>query len=76
MTKLRKDEYLNLDRAAGLLGVSYRALKRMIEEGKIPYRRLGERTYRISRKELDDFIRQRRREEIRYWPGGTGAAGE
>ena len=59
MTKLRKDEYLNLDRAAGLLGVSYRALKRMIEEGKIPYRRLGERTYRISSIELDQWIRNK-----------------
>ena len=59
MTKLRKDEYLNLDRAARRLGVSYRSLKRMIEEGKIPYRQLGPRTYRISSIELDQWIRNK-----------------
>ena len=59
MTKLRKDEYLNLDRAARRLGVSYRSLKRMIEEGNIPYRQLGPRTYRISSIELDQWIRNK-----------------
>ena len=60
MTYLRKaDEYLNLEQACRLLKVSYRGLKRMIAAGKIPCRQLGERTYRISRIELDQWIRNR-----------------
>ena len=59
MTKLRKDRYLNLEETARLLHVSYRNLKKMIAAGSIPCRRLGERTYRISSMELDQWIRNK-----------------
>lgn len=58
MTKLKKPECFNLTEAACYCRVSYRLLKRNIDAGKIPCQRLGPKTYRISRMELDRFLRE------------------
>ena len=57
MTKLRKRESYNLKEAAKYCRISYRLLKKNIEAGKIPCHKLGPRTYRINRSELERFLR-------------------
>ena len=44
MTKLRKRESYNLKEAAKYCRISYRLLKKNIEAGKIPAKKLGPRT--------------------------------
>ncbi len=48
--------YLSITRAAALAAVAPGTLRRWIKAGRIPVRRAG-RVYRVSRAELDAFLR-------------------
>lgn len=51
------DELLTIAQVAEHLGITYRTATRWIAEGRIPAVRIGPRTRRIKRSELDKFIR-------------------
>lgn len=51
-------DYMNLKQAAAYLGVSAPTLRKMRDEGRIPFERLGPRTFRVSRDELDGHFRK------------------
>ena len=48
--------FLSLNEAARYVRTSYRTLKRLVDEGRLPCAKMGEQTYRISRETLDRFI--------------------
>ena len=48
--------FLSLNEAARYVRTSYRTLKRLVDEGRLPCAELGVQTYRISRETLDRFI--------------------
>lgn len=43
--------------AAAYCGVSYQTFRRLLETGKIPYSQFGPRTFRISKENLDRYLR-------------------
>lgn len=49
-------KFMGIYEAAAYCRVSYRTLKRAIDEGRIPCAKLGAQTYRIARENLDRFI--------------------
>ena len=53
---------MNMKQAAAYLGVSGPTLKKMRDEGRIPFERLGPRTLRVARGELDRIIQGSRRD--------------
>ena len=48
--------FLSLNEAARYARTSYRTVKRLVDEGRLPCAKIGEQTYRISRETLDRFI--------------------
>jgi len=48
---------LNPEEAAKHLGISYRKLLDLFNEGKIPGTRVSERVYRFHRDQLDEWIK-------------------
>lgn len=48
--------FMTINEAAHYLRTSYRTIRRLIDEGRLPCAELGEQTYRISRETLDRFI--------------------
>jgi excisionase family DNA binding protein len=51
------DEYLTVDQAGKLLQLNPQTVRRMLTMGKLPGRKLGAREWRISRTELDQFMK-------------------
>jgi excisionase family DNA binding protein len=49
-------DYVNLSQAAALLGVSRMTVWRWVRSGRLPVARLGHRTVRINRGDLDRFL--------------------
>jgi excisionase family DNA binding protein len=58
-----EDRYLSISRAATLADVAPGTLRRWIKEGQIPTRRAG-RVYRVSRDDLETFLRSGRSADI------------
>lgn len=54
--KRQPPKYLGLYQAAQYCNISYRLTKEAVDAGRIPYRKFGTKTYRISRDELDEFM--------------------
>lgn len=54
------DSLLTLSAAAGLLQVSTRTLRRWVASGDLPRIRLGTRTIRLRRQDLDHFVARSR----------------
>ena len=57
MTERR--QYLSLEQVADLLGVDYQLVYRLVRSNELPAVRLG-RVYRVSQRDLDDFIEKRK----------------
>lgn len=49
-------KYMGLNQAARYCNLSYRLIKEAVDSGRIPFRKFGSKTYRISRDELDEFM--------------------
>ena len=49
-------KFMTLNEAAAYCRTSYRVIKRMANEGRIPCAQMGEQTFRIARDTLDRFI--------------------
>lgn len=49
-------KFMTVNETARYLRTSYRTVRRLIDEGRIPCAQLGELTYRIPRDGLDRFI--------------------
>src|SRR5215204_1307852 len=52
----RESRYCNVSEAAALLGVSRMTMSRWIRDGRVPVARLGHRTIRIRREDLDQLL--------------------
>lgn len=52
-------EYLTIRQAAERLQVSTKTISRRIDDGSLPYVRLGARTIRIRNVDLNDYINKR-----------------
>src|SRR5438093_6838452 len=68
--------YYNISEAAALLGVSRVSIWRWIRAGQLPAARLGHRTIRIKRGDLEQLLEQVRSAGSRAWTGrklGTDA---
>jgi len=52
----RESRYCNVSEAAVLLGVSRMTMSRWIRDGRVPVARLGHRTIRIRREDLDELL--------------------
>ena len=55
-TKIAPTELLSTGDLASLLGLSKSTIIRWIREGKIPARRLGEKLWRIPRREVEGLL--------------------
>ncbi len=49
-------EYVDIETAAERMGVSARIVRRLVEQRRIPYTKLGGRTLRFSTADVDEFI--------------------
>lgn len=54
--KRNAPKYMGLYQAARYCNISYRLIKEAVNSGRIPCRKFGSQTYRISRDELDLFM--------------------
>lgn len=52
---------ISLRKSAEVLGIAYRTMQHYIEEGRIPVVNLGHRTKRIYYKDLETFVKNRRK---------------
>lgn len=52
-----KKEFYSLEEVAGLLGVNYQLIYRLVRAGELPAARIG-KVYRIVRSDLDKYIEQ------------------
>ncbi|MHB2023680.1 MAG: helix-turn-helix domain-containing protein [Mycobacteriales bacterium] len=62
-----KPVLLTIDEAADRMGVGVRFMRRLIEEGRIPVLKLGERKTRLDEADIDAYI-----ERARIEPDGWG----
>src|SRR6476661_311960 len=65
--------YYNISQAASLLGVSRMSIWRWIRAGRLPVARLGHRTSRIRREDLEQLLAERgpATSKLRVVPDGT-----
>lgn len=55
-------EYLSLEEVADFLGVTYQFIYRLVRTGKLPAARLGTKLYRVSRKDLENYLEQSKKD--------------
>src|SRR5215212_12223192 len=67
--------HYNISQAAALLGVSRMTIWRWVRAGRLPVARLGHRTSRIRREDLDALLAERGPAEARLRIGPDGMAG-
>ncbi len=60
MTPDPMTDLLSLRQAARSLGIADRALRQAVRSGEVPAYRIGERTLRVKRSDLDDWLKSRR----------------
>ena len=51
-------EFFSLEEVAELLGVNYQLIYKLVRTGELPAARLGGKVYRVSRRDLDDYLHQ------------------
>jgi len=52
-------EFLDTKQVAGILGLHYKTVARMIREGRLPASKIG-KEWRISRSDLEAFVERNR----------------
>lgn len=57
----REKEWLTVPDAAELLGIPRTRCYELIQRGELPAVRIGERSIRVNRKELERFLLEQRR---------------
>lgn len=60
---LSEDERLTVSEAAGLLGVSERTTRRLIDSGDLPAYRPSRRTLWLRQEDLEDYLEARKTTE-------------
>lgn len=60
-TETREREWLKVPEAGELLGIPRSRMYDLVSRGEIPAVRVGERSIRVNRKELERFLLEKRR---------------
>ncbi|MDQ3506931.1 MAG: helix-turn-helix domain-containing protein [Actinomycetota bacterium] len=59
-TKAREKEWMKVPEAAELLGVTRSRMYDLVSRGEVPAVRIGERSIRVNRRDLEEFLRRER----------------
>jgi excisionase family DNA binding protein len=59
-TKAREKEWMRVPEAAELLGVPRSRMYDLVSRGEVPAVRIGERSIRVNRRDLEEFLRRER----------------
>jgi len=58
MTNMTKEQYYSIEEVATMLKVAYLTVYRWVQSGKLKAVKAGKQ-YRITRKDLDNFLKQK-----------------